>query len=229
MDQAIEHCPLFSGMTAEEARRCLACSGAAEERHAKDGLVFCESDTPRRLYVLLEGAVCVCRDSAEGRRAVLDRIHKPGELFGEVYVFLGQKNYGFCVQAETAVRLLAIPGKFFYATCEKNCPQHARLIRNMLSIFARKAFFLARRVCLLSSGGLRRRIAALLLEHCMPDGKLDLDMNREQMADFLGVARPSLSRELAAMRDAGLLEIRGRSLKILDRQGLRELCDYFFS
>lgn len=227
MDQAIQHCPLFSGMTVEEAQRCLACSGATEERHAKGALVFCETDRPRCLYVLLEGAVCVCRDGAEGRRAVFDRMQKPGDIFGEVYVFIEQKNYACCVQTETAVRLLSIPGRFFYATCEKNCVQHARLIRNMLTIFARKAFFLTRRVSLLSSGSLRRKVAALLLERCTPDGRLERDMNREQMADFLGVTRPSLSRELAAMRDEGLLEMRGRSLKILDRQGLRQLCDYF--
>ncbi|MBO6170887.1 MAG: polysaccharide biosynthesis/export family protein, partial [Desulfovibrio sp.] len=45
---------------------------------------------------------------------------------------------------------------------------------------------------------LRSKLAALLLEHRREDGFLTLAMNRGQMADFLGVTRPSLSRELAA-------------------------------
>ena len=52
-------------------------------------------------------------------------------------------------------------------------------------------------------------------------------MNREQMADFLGVTRPSLSRELAAMRDEGLLQMEGRSIRVPDIASLNFLCEYF--
>ena len=52
-------------------------------------------------------------------------------------------------------------------------------------------------------------------------------MNREQMADFLGVTRPSLSRELAAMRDEGLLDIRGKTIALPHPERLKEFYDYF--
>ena len=52
-------------------------------------------------------------------------------------------------------------------------------------------------------------------------------MNREQMADFLGVARPSLSRELAAMRDEGLLHMEGKKIRVSDVASLNSLCEYF--
>jgi len=227
MERALEASPLFSGMTGHEARLCLACSGAVEEQHGKGALVFGESDPPERLYVLLEGVVNVCRESSEGRRAVMARVDAPGDLFGEVHVFLGRPSYGCSVLAETPVRVLGIPARFFYATCEKSCSVHSRMIRNMLGIFAHKAFFLTRRVSLLSSGSLRRKLAALLLEHRRTDGSLALTMNREQMADYLGVTRPSLSRELAAMRDEGLLHIEGRSIRVPEPAALNCLCEYF--
>ncbi|SDF91728.1 Crp/Fnr family transcriptional regulator [Desulfovibrio legallii] len=226
MEQALRICPLFGGMTPEEARRCLACSGAAITAHAKGSLIFGETDPPARLYVLLEGAVSVCRESAQGRRAVMAHIDQPGDLFGEVYVFLGQASYGCSVLAESPARVLGIPGRFFYATCEKGCTVHARMIRNMLGIFAHKALSLTRRVALLSSGSLRRKLAGLLLERRRPDGSPIPGMNREQMAEFLGVTRPSLSRELAAMRDEGLLELHGRHIRLPDPAALRRLCEY---
>lgn len=226
MDQALKNCDLFAHMSPDEAKLCLGCSGAIEEKHSKGGMVFCETDAPTRLFVLLEGAVSVGRDSADGRRAVMARVDSPGDLFGEVYVFLDQSNYGCSVQAESAVRVLAIPAKFFYSSCEKRCSMHAQIIRNMLSVFARKAFFLTRRVSLLSSGSLRRKIASFLLEHRNPDGSLNLLMNREQMADFLGVTRPSLSRELAAMRDEGLLDVNGKNITLPHPDRLKEFYDY---
>lgn len=45
-------------------------------------------------------------------------------------------------------------------------------------------------------------------------------MKREEMADFLGVARPSLSRELMQMQREGLLLVEGKEL----RPGDRRLC-----
>ena len=115
MERALEASLLFSGMTGQEARMCLACSGAFEEQHGKGALIFAESDPPERLYVLLEGAVNVCRESTEGRRAVMARVDAPGDLFGEVHVFLGRPSYGCSVLAETPVRILGIPARFFCA------------------------------------------------------------------------------------------------------------------
>lgn len=220
---ALADSPLFSGITMEDARACLECSGAQNRLHPRGGQIFGEDDPPVRLYVLLEGSVTVLRHSAGGRRAVIARIDRPGEIFGEVYVFLGRPGYGCSVEAESAARVLGIPCRFFYGTCEKNCSVHSRLIRNMLGIFARKAFFLSQRVALLSAGSLRRKLACLLLECRQADGSLHPDMNREQMAEYLGVTRPSLSRELAAMRAEGLLRIEGRSIHVPDAGALQDI------
>ena len=55
---------------------------------------------------------------------------------------------------------------------------------------------------------------------------LDAGSTTEQMADFLGVTRPSLSRELAAMRDEGLLDLHGRRVRVPDTAALRRICEY---
>ena len=43
-----------------------------------------------------------------------------------------------------------------------------------------------------------------------------IDMTREELAEFLGVTRPSISRELMKMQDDGLVEIKGRKIFVLD-------------
>ncbi len=48
-------------------------------------------------------------------------------------------------------------------------------------------------------------------------------MNREELADFLNAARPSLSRELMKMQDEGLIAIDRQEIKILDMEALAEL------
>ena len=50
-------------------------------------------------------------------------------------------------------------------------------------------------------------------------------MNREQLADFLGVARPSLSRELMRMQADGLIEVSKKRILIRDKKAVELLYD----
>jgi CRP-like cAMP-binding protein len=50
-----------------------------------------------------------------------------------------------------------------------------------------------------------------------------LDASKERLATLFGVARPSLSRELGELQRRGLVEVRGRTIAILDPAGLMRL------
>ncbi len=212
---------LFADMPDREIEDCLTCSGAALRRYRKDEVIFHQSDEPKLVLVLLDGEVSVCRDSSSGKRTVVAVFRDPGELFGEVYAFLDKKEYEHYSVASSDVVVLAIPKAFLYRSCPKGCPHHATLIRNMLTVLAEKAYTLNQRVQLLSLPSLRHKVAAFLLRrHASLTG---LKMNREEMAAYLGVERPSLSRELMRMRDEGLISIDGRRVEPRDLEALRDL------
>ena len=48
-------------------------------------------------------------------------------------------------------------------------------------------------------------------------------MKREELADFLGVARPSLSRELMRMQADGLIEVSKKYIYIKDQDSIEML------
>jgi CRP-like cAMP-binding protein len=48
-------------------------------------------------------------------------------------------------------------------------------------------------------------------------------MSRQEMADFLNAARPSLSRELMRMQNDGLITVEGRKITVKDRNALEEI------
>ena len=51
-----------------------------------------------------------------------------------------------------------------------------------------------------------------------------MDMNRNELADFLNVSRPSMSRELGRMRDEGLIDFYRGSVRILSPEQLMQYC-----
>ena len=72
---------------------------------------------------------------------------------------------------------------------------------------------------ILSSTTLREKIAVWLLEN-MENGSVDTGMNREEMASYLGVTRPSLSREMMKMQREGIIEVEKGRIVICDMDKL---------
>ena len=54
-------------------------------------IIFHKEDTPKYLYVLLEGAVCVFDDTPDGTRNILTIIREPMDCFAEVYLFIDER------------------------------------------------------------------------------------------------------------------------------------------
>ena len=97
----------------------------------------------------------------------------------------------------------------------------------MLKILSRKAFFLNQKVLILSSFTLRQKIASYLLQRvreCGLKGKpLDLLFKREELADFIGTTRPSLSREMLQMQDDGIIRLNKDTFEVIDLEKLKDL------
>ena len=223
MTSKLKESPLFSGMSESDIENCLKCSRAEVVAYEKEEMIFCQRDIPRKLLVLLEGTVVVYDDFSTGKRSIVATFDQPGEVFGEVFLFLNQKTYDHYAQAAAPSKILQMPKNFLYHTCGENCGYHARLISNMLSILARKAYFLNQKLQILSCATLRQKIAGVLLQNCSADGRVSLSMNREELADFLNAARPSLSRELMKMQEDGLLKVKKKEIFITDFERLLEI------
>ena len=222
MIEELKKSALFAGLSEAEIGSCLSCSKAKAVAYRKEEMIFLQTDRPDSLLVLLDGTVVVGSDSKDGRRSIVATFSQPGELFGEVFLFLGREAYGHYAQAAAAARVLRIPKEFLYHPCEKSCSCHAKLISNMLSILAQKAYFLNQRLQIMSCATLRQKIAAALLQNISSDGKAALAMNREELADYLNAARPSVSRELMKMQKDGLLKIDRKNI-FIDRDKLRSI------
>ena len=80
--------PLFRGMTEEEIELCLKEAKADIVGFRKGETIFNQGDTPRYITMLVEGSVSIGNDSVNGKRSIMGMFSNPGELFGEVFLFL---------------------------------------------------------------------------------------------------------------------------------------------
>lgn len=218
----IELCKLFQQITESETQRILNCSKARIRKYPEGSYVFEQGGLPNRLFLLLDGKIQICKDFTSGKRDVLYLV-ETGNVFGETFLFGDRKRYWYDAVAVTDVTVLEMPWDFFYHFCSNACEHHKQLTQNMLEILSENNFKITRKLHLISTSSLRERIAIWLIDSADEEGNVELHMNREQLADFLGVARPSLSRELMKMQKDGLVEVGRNRIKICDKDAVEML------
>ena len=81
-----------------------------------------------------------------------------------------------------------------------------------------KAYNMNRKLRILGSGSLRERIVRFLVECQDSEGQIHMNLSREEMADYLNITRPSLSRELGKMQEEGILELDRRQILVKDQE-----------
>ena len=96
-----------------------------------------------------------------------------------------------------------------------------RILINFLDMISNRSQFLSEKIKFLSFKTIKGKLAQFILQRAGEDkSDIVLEMTQNDLADFFGVARPSVARALGEMEDAGLIEARGKNIKILDKQGL---------
>lgn len=211
---------LCQGMTEEQVLDVI--KNGKIKKYKKNDIIFMEGDTPETLFVLVEGKVSICKDSVSGKRMLLTDIVCSGDLFGEIYVFMGKEEYDIYALANEDTAVLEIQSQLFFSKKEKVVSADIIIMQNLLRLFAAKAYVLNEKVKILGSGGIREKIVRYLSNNQKADGTIQLYCTREEMADYLNVARPSLSREIGKMEEDGLIKVNGKKIIVVNAKKFDE-------
>ncbi|EPF28435.1 Crp/Fnr family transcriptional regulator [Treponema medium] len=209
--------PLFKDIPVEDLKSYLTAIRAKNTVYQKDSFIFFEGDLPKALFVLKSGVVQIEKNDADGKRIIMNRFETPETVFGEVYAFLQSIPYDYSCRIIADAEILSIPANIFSTSATLPAVQ-TKIVQNLLSILAHKAYFLNQKLLIFSSFTLRKKIAVYLLQQAHGQPKITLTLNREAMAEYLAVPRPSLSRELMNMQKDKLLTISNDTITInIDR------------
>ena len=218
--QIPEHCALCRTLSPSQ-RETLRCSRYSRVRtYAAGERIFWEGDVPDSMLLLLQGAVLIAKDTPSGKQMVFAHITEPGDLIGEIYAFMRQPTYDKNAVAAENTAILAINQAIFHDPDPSVQAITAVLQQNLLTIFAQTAYMMSRKLMILSSTTLREKLARFILSQPLTGSTLPLSLTREELAAYLNVARPSLSRELGRMAAEGIISCQKNSITVLQQEKL---------
>ena len=221
--QALSKSALCKEFTQDELLSLLEENNTEIKKYEKGSFVFEEGDVPDRLYVLIYGLVEVSKLTFSGKKILITTIENPGDMFAEVYMFMGKGKYDMSAQAVEESVVLSVSCDFFENISHNiKAGVSAKIRKNLMSIFAMKAYNLSGKVRLLGCGSIREKIALYLIENQTASGQITKNPSREELSDYLNVTRPSLSRELGNMEKEGIIKLDGRKIIIVSQDKLEE-------
>ena len=217
----ISQAPLFNGLSQEQLSQIRQI--AIDKFYDKGKTVFLESDDCNGFYIVVAGKVKIYKVSFEGKEQIL-HIYGPGNPFGEVPVFSGRK---FPANAETILKshLLFIPRPAFVDLIS----EHPSLSLNMLAILSMRLRQFTVQVENLSLKEVPARLASYLTylaDEQATGNFVSLTISKGQLASLLGTIPETLSRILAKMSKQDLIQVEGRNINLLNRNGLEELAQH---
>ena len=214
--------PLFRDIEQQDVIALLHCLKNKISHYKKHDFVTLAGNHFEGIGVVLKGQVSVAKENAAGKRIMMN-ILGPGDMFGEMVAFAKSPVWPATVEAMQNSTVLFLSSDRIVGTCSTVCPRHTMVIRNMLRIISARALFLNKKVEYLTIKSMRGKISTYFLEQYQKTGKMIflLPMKRNELAEFLNVSRPSMSREMCRMRDEKIIDFNMASIKIINLEALK--------
>nr|WP_316612090.1 Crp/Fnr family transcriptional regulator [uncultured Ruminococcus sp.] len=212
---SIRKCYLFDGIKDEQLADAIKLLNGRIKNVVKDDYVVQLGGTIQYAGLLLKGKI---ESSFQNENFDQITMHTftGGYLFGEGLVINHAKNSPVQVRAVEDSVVLFIDLEMIYAAADKS-PIRNILARNLIKSLAKKNLILNQKVRILSQKSLRDRIFIYLRTLSKDkDGYVRIPFTQTALAEYLGVNRSALSRELGRMQNEGLLVINGKRIKIID-------------
>lgn len=184
----------------------LQCLQASCRTYRKNETICRSGDQIHSLGMVLLGSVNIENDDVWGNKNILDNVGA-GQVFAETYACLPEEPLMVSVTAAEDCEILFLNVEKILTTCPAACPHHVRLIRNLVSVMARKNMNLTHKIFHTSPKSIRDRLLSYLSAQAVTQGKyrFEIPFNRQQLADYLRVDRSAMSNELSKMKKEGLI------------------------
>ena len=210
---------LFAGITVEEIEKNLEAVPYRIKKFRSGMLIAQSGDIVDSIIIVLNGTVKGEMVDYAGRIIKIEDIPAPGAL-APAFIFGSDNRFPVNVIAISDGELLVIGKSDFLSLLMKN----DRMLSNYLDMISNRSQFLSEKIKFLNFRTIKSKLAHFILQRAGSKGsQVSLGMTQNEMADYFGVARPSVARALGDMEEEGIIESKGRWVRIINRKRLTEL------
>jgi CRP-like cAMP-binding protein len=212
-------CPICSKIQIDDQEQFLLDLKCTMKAYAKNEVIVRQGDVCDSLYMLTLGSVKTEMITENGNILGIEIMKAPRPL-APAFLFSDNNHFPVDVTALEEVEIMKIPKQEIMRLMMTN----PDFMKQFLTYNSNRTQFLTNRLQLLSIKTIKGKVAHFLFENSTGEGiPFIINRNQTELADFFGVARPSLARSLSEMVQDGIISINKKEYRILHSKELRDL------
>jgi len=185
--------------------------------YKKNQGLFLDGSFPRGVFCLNKGKVKIFTRGEEGKEQII-HIAGEGEIIGFRSMFSGDP-YSVSATALEECNICFIAKEDFLNMIDTNPSFRNGIMRELSKELADRAVFITN----MAQKSVRERLACILLILKDIYKQEEINLTREDLANYVGTATETLIRLLKDFKEDGFIEIHTRKLEIINKEGLIRL------
>lgn len=214
--------PIFENLNDEELSEIVNI--IEHKEFTKGDTIFIEGDISNTLYFINEGKIKLYKYTKDGKEQIL-HVLSEGEFFGELELIKPSK-YGFNSKAIVDSKICTLTKDEMKEIMMRKPEIGIKVLETVAGRLSKVESLVQN----LATNDVDSRMAYLLIDLSEKYGEniggnisIKLPLSREEMANYIGVTRETISRKLKKLEDEKLIRLIGtKTIIILDEEGLRE-------
>lgn len=195
-------------------------------RLEKGEFVFHACDPANYMYIICDGHIKIYDNTIDGHEQIY-YIYNYGDFIGGLNI-LKNIEYQYFGQALDTCIIAAVPKEI----CDEYLLKNVQVLHSILEKSFDRIRHAENLIQRLSTSNASMKVAALLIRLGNNFGLqtdngilIDLSINREEMGNYSGLTRETMTRKLGEFKELGFIEVIGSKVLIKDLEALR---DYSF-
>lgn len=214
--------PIFENLNNEELLEIV--KNINHKEYDKGDVIFTEGNISNTLYFINEGKIKLYKYTKDGKEQIL-HVLSEGDFFGELELIKPSK-YRFNAKAIVDSKICTLTKDEMKSIMLRN----SEIGIKVLETVGERLSKVENLVQNLATNDVDSRMAYLLMDLMEKYGEtiennisIKLPLSREDMANYIGVTRETISRKLKKFEDEKLIKIVGiKNIIILDKEGLQD-------
>ena len=209
--ETVKECPIFKNFSIDEIIEIFSVISFYEKDYKKNDIILAENTKIEYFGIITNGKIALSNFDYFGNRNILNVFEK-GDSFAEALVSL-EIQIPHEVISLTDSSIVWIE----YKSLSKSL-YYQKILNNLLNIISTKNLILNKKLQILSKRTTREKILEYLSNQKKAlslDSNFEINLNRNEMADYLALDRSNLSRELGKLKKEGIIDFKKNKFKII--------------
>lgn len=218
MIEVLQNTCFFKGIDKKEIDEILKNEVYLVRDYKKGEIIANQGEKCNSLSVILEGKAVIQTIYENGKVLTLAKFNI-SDVFAEALLFSKDREYPATVMATENCKVLSLPRNTVLNIIQHN----TKFTENILELLSQKIVILNRKINLVELDSIRRKICKILLDNYKVNNSLIYKISsKRELAEELGIPRPSLSRELINMKEMGIIDFNLKEIRITNLEGVED-------